>query len=83
MREYGQLMTNAVPSPATLRPQVLQRIEQLSDVELAEVDRFLMQLEAERLMDSVCGAMDDARASGKMEDVESSIRAYRQQKPYQ
>ncbi|MDP1592011.1 MAG: hypothetical protein Q8M07_29895 [Prosthecobacter sp.] len=74
---------NALSTPATLRPQVIQRIEQLSDAELAEVDRFLLQLEAERLMDSVCDAMDDARTSGKMGDVESSIRAYRQQKPYQ
>lgn len=76
-------MSDTTDIAATLRPQVIQRIGQLSDAELAEVDRFLAQLEAERLMDAVCDGMDDARATGRMGDVENSIRAYREGRPYQ
>ena len=67
---------------APSRPQVIHRIEQLTDAELAEVDRFLLQLESERLMDSVCAAMDDARSSGRMADVAADLHAYRQRQPY-
>ena len=75
-------MTTLATTPSDLRPQVMKRIEQLSESSLAEVDRFLMQLEAESMMDCVSGAMDEARASGTMGDVESSIREYRQRRPY-
>lgn len=75
-------MATTVTSSPDLRPQVMKRIEKLSDSSLAEVERFLMQLEAESLMDSVCGAMDEARDAGQMGDVENSLREYRQRRPY-
>lgn len=64
------------------RSQVHERIDQLSDADLAAVGRLLMQMEAERLFDSVSDAMDQAREAGKFDNVAASLQAFRERHPY-
>ena len=75
----SQLATN---DPQQLRALLHERLDQCSDVELDAVRKTLLQLEAERLMTSIGGAVDEAIAAGKFDDVEAGIREHRARHPY-
>jgi len=59
--------------PQQLRPVVHENIDRLSDTELAVVHRVLLQMEIERLADSVSEGVEEARLAGKLDPV--SIQA--------
>jgi len=75
-------MSSPIAMPPIPRSQVHERIDLLSDSDLATVGRLLMQIEAERLLDTVSEAMDDARKAGKLDDATASLRAFRERRPY-
>ena len=75
-------MSSPIAMPPIPRSQVHERIDQLSDSDLATVGRLLMQIEAERLLDTVSDAMDDARKAGKLDDATACLRAFRERRPY-
>jgi hypothetical protein len=71
-------------SPQQLRPVVHENIDRLSDTELAVVHRVLLQMEIERLADSVSEGVEEARLAGKLDPVsiQASIREHRARHPY-
>ena len=75
-------MSSPIAMPPIPRSQVHERIDQLSDSDLATVGRLLTQIEAERLLDTVSDAMDDARKAGKLDDATASLRAFHERRPY-
>ena len=67
-----------------LRPVVHENIDRLSDTELAAVHRMLLQMEIERLAQSVSEGVEEARQAGKLDpaDIQASIREHRARHPY-
>jgi len=75
-------MSNTATTNYASREAAARRLPELSDEEYEQVRQVLVRIELKHLMDDVCTAMDAARDAGKMNDVEESIRAYRQRHPY-
>jgi hypothetical protein len=74
----------ANPPPQQLRPVVHERIDQLNDTELAAVHRMLLQMEIERLAQSIGEGVEEARLAGKLDaaDIQHSILEHRARHPY-
>ena len=72
----------ATKDPQQLRALLHERLDHCTDAELEAVRKALLQFEAERLMASIGGAVDEAVAAGKFDDVEASILEHRTRHPY-
>ena len=62
-----------------LRPILHDKIDSITETDLQEVHRFLMQLEMQRLMNGIGHAVDEGYASGRItaESIQASIDDYR------
>ncbi len=79
-------MASVLSSPMTipvdakeLRPILHNKIDSITDSDLQEVHRFLMQLEMQRLMNGIGHAVDEGYSSGRLsvETIQASIDEYR------
>jgi hypothetical protein len=73
-----------LPSPEKIRPLVHERIDQLTDEELASVHRQLELLEMKRNFDKLCEEFGEDWRTGRItqEKVDEAIREYRATHPY-
>ena len=84
-RLRGMSTLSALPSdPKELRPLLHAEIDRLPDEQLAAAHRVLLEMEVERLANSIGEAFDAARASGKMtpESIQEAILEHRRKHPY-
>ena len=84
-RLRGMSTLSALPTdPKELRPLLHAEIDRLPDEQLAAAHRVLLEMEVERLANSIGEAFDAARAAGKMtpESIQEAILEHRRKHPY-
>lgn len=70
--------------PQMMRPLVHEKVDRLSDEELAEVHKQLVLLEARRELDRIGAEIKEEWDSGRItqEKIDETIRHYRATHPY-
>ena len=77
-------MSTASPTLEDLRPELVEQVRRLPAEQLISLRNYLVDLEIERLVSDIDDAVDQADEVGQLTPaaIESSIRAFREMKPY-
>lgn len=77
-------MSTATPTLEDLRPELVDQVRRLPAEELLALRNYLVELEIKRLATDIDDAFDQTDAAGQLTPaaIESSIRAFREMKPY-
>ena len=77
-------MSTATPTLEDLRPELVDQVRRLPAEELLALRNYLLELEIRRLATDIDDTFDQAEAAGQLTPaaIESSIRAFREMKPY-
>ena len=77
-------MSTATPTLEDLRPELIEQVRRLPAEELLALRNYLVDLEIKRLVTDLDDAFDRADEAGQLTPaaIESSIRAFRETKPY-
>ena len=70
-------MNSTVLEPKKLRPEIIQRIENMDDESLLVLHRFLLIVEKERLWRELSAEAEQDRESGKLDRLPEIIREAR------
>jgi len=70
-------MNSTVLEPKKLRPEIIQRIENMDDENLLVLHRFLLIVEKERLWCELSAEAEQDRESGKLDRFPEIIREAR------
>ncbi len=70
-------MANVLPNPSSLKPDLIQRIEVMSDEELRLVHEVLLHAEKDRLWREISGEAEDDRKNGKWDKLPEIISEVR------
>jgi hypothetical protein len=68
--------------PEKLKPVLHEKIERMTDEQLALLDRVLLQLEAEEAAGRLSEAFDADHAQGKLQRVAELVRQFRAEHRY-
>jgi hypothetical protein len=70
--------------PKILRPLLHRDIDRLSDADLQDAHKALLELEIKRTADELGLEMDEAWASGHLskESIDAAVKEYRRTQPY-
>jgi hypothetical protein len=72
-------MATVFPTPSALKPDLIQRIEAMSEDELRLVHEVLLHAEKDRLWREISGDAEEERNSGKWERLPEIISEVRSQ----
>ncbi len=77
-------MNTQTPTLEDLRPELIETVRRLPAQQLLTVRDCLLELEIQRLAGEIDEAFDRADDAGQLspEDIEASIRAFREMKSY-
>ena len=77
-------MSTASPTIEDLRPELVEQVRRLPAEQLLALRNYLVDLEIKRLVTDIDDAFDQAEEAGQLTPaaIESSIRAFREMKPY-
>ena len=77
-------MNTVTPTLEDLRPELIEQVRRLPAGELLALRNYLVDLEIRRLITDIDDAFDQADEAGQLTPaaIESSIRAFRETKPY-
>lgn len=78
-RCYFPNMPATIPSPSELRPDLIRRIETMSDDELQLVHSVLLHAEKDRLWAEISARAEDERLSGAFERLPQIIEQARRE----
>lgn len=81
---YLVAMNSATPTLEDLRPELVEQVRRLPAEQLLALRNYLVDLEIKRLVADIDDAFDKADVAGQLSPaaIESSIRAFREMKPY-
>ena len=71
-------MSSTLPIPKDLRPQLIQRLEDLDEAGLLLVHEVLLHIEKEQLWHQISDEFEQDRQSGVMERLPEIIREVRE-----
>lgn len=77
--EYIPAMADVLPNTSVLKPDLIKRIESMSDEELRLVHEVLLHAEKDRLWRAISDEAEDERTSGKWERLPEIISEVRSQ----
>ena len=72
-------MSTVLPQPSTLKPDLIHRIESMSEEDLRLVHEVLLHTEKDRLWREISAEAEDERNSGKWERLPEIINEVRSQ----
>ena len=72
-------MSTVLPQPSTLKPDLIHRIESMSEEDLRLVHEVLLHAEKDRLWREISTEAEDERNSGKWERLPEIINEVRSQ----
>ncbi len=72
-------MSTVLPHPSTLKPDLIHRIESMSEEDLRLVHEVLLHAEKDRLWREISAEAEDERNSGKWEMLPEIITEVRSQ----
>jgi hypothetical protein len=72
-------MPAAIPAPSELRPDLIRRIETMSDDELQLVHSVLLHAEKDRLWAEISAGAEEDRVSGVFERLPQIIKEVRRE----